>query len=34
VSQKLSFTVGVGTTFNAVNNTKPHYLASGFSYRP
>ena len=29
----LSFTVGLGTTFNAVNDAKAHYLASGFNYR-
>jgi hypothetical protein len=34
VNRKLTFTVGIGTTFNAVDNTKPHYLASGFTYRP
>jgi hypothetical protein len=34
LARKLTFSVGVGTTFNAVANTKPHYLASGFTYRP
>ena len=34
LDKKLLFTVGVGTTFNAVNDAKPHYLASGFMYRP
>jgi hypothetical protein len=29
----LLFTVGVGTSFNAVANAKAHYLASGFTYR-
>jgi hypothetical protein len=29
----LLFTVGVGTSFNAVSNAKAHYLASGFTYR-
>ena len=27
------FTVGLGTTFNAVTNAKAHYLASGFNFR-
>jgi hypothetical protein len=34
LTKKLVFTVGVGTKFNAVNNAKAHYLASGFTYRP
>ena len=37
VNQRLSghvlFDVGLGTSFNAVANTKVHYLASGMSYR-
>jgi hypothetical protein len=31
---KLILTAGVGTTFNAVNDSKAHYLAAGFTYRP
>ncbi len=27
------FKVGLGTTFNSIANTKPHYLASGVDYR-
>ncbi len=34
LDKKWLMTVGVGTTFNAVNNSKGHYLASGFMYRP
>jgi hypothetical protein len=34
LNRKLVFTVGIGTTFNAVSNTKPHYLASGLTFRP
>jgi hypothetical protein len=34
LSKKVVLTVGVGTTFNTVNNSKAHYLASGFMYRP
>jgi hypothetical protein len=34
LDKKLFFMVGLGTTFNAVNSTKPHYLATGFTYRP
>jgi hypothetical protein len=34
LGKKVVLTVGVGTTFNAVDNSKAHYLASGFTYRP
>ena len=34
LSKHLIFNVGIGSTFNAVNETKPHYLASGFAYHP
>jgi hypothetical protein len=34
LTRKLLFTVGLGTTFNAVNKTKPHYLATGLVYAP
>ena len=31
--KNLAFKLGVGTTFNPMTNTKPHYLAGGFNYR-
>ena len=34
LSKNWIFNVGLGSTFNAVNETKPHYLASGFIYHP
>jgi hypothetical protein len=30
----LSFTVGIGSSFNSVSNTKGHYLESGLTYKP
>ncbi len=34
LSRRLSFAVGLGTSFNPVVETKSHYLAAGFNYRP
>jgi hypothetical protein len=34
LSRTFIFMVGVGTTFNAVGDSKSHYLSAGFAYRP
>jgi hypothetical protein len=31
LGRKVTFDVGLGTTFNSVSNAKAHYLASGFN---